>query len=150
MADKYSVDYNKAFIAKPFQLVEAGVNGGRLRNFVATVDVVGELATTDVIYLAKLPEGSRVMDVRVVSPDWGSTGACNIGWLGNGVDVADADGFFAALDCNTAAVDAKLGGALPGFNKKFSAPTDIVLVPTAASTAMDGESIVVQITLAID
>jgi hypothetical protein len=150
MADKYSVEYNKAFVKKPFEMVEANKFGGRLRNFVATVEVSGELATTDVIFLAKLPSGSRVMGMRVVSPDWGTTGACNIGWLGNGVDAADADGFFAALDCNTAAVDANLGGALPGFNKKFSAPTDIVLVPTAVSTAMNGQTIVVQIVLAID
>lgn len=150
MADKYSVEYNKAFVVKPYQALEAGVNGGRLRNFVVEFVADGELATTDVIYLTKLPSGSRVMDMRVVSPDWGTTGACNIGWLANGVDAADADGFFAALDCNTAAVDAKLGGALAGFNKKFGADTDIVLVPTAASTALDGLSIVVQIVVAID
>ncbi len=150
MADKYSVEYNKAFVVKPYQAVEADKVGGRLRNFVATVQVVGELATADAVFLARLPQGSRVMDVRVVSPDWGATGACNIGWLANGEDLADADGFFAALDCNTAAVDAKLAGSAPGWNKKFAAPTDIVLVPTAVSTAMDGQTVVVQITVALD
>lgn len=150
MADKFSQEYNKAFVARPHGAVEASKYNGRLRNIVATYDVVGEIAVADDIFLAKLPEGARVMDVRVVSPDWGTTGACNVGWLGNGVDVADADGFFAALDCNTAAVDAKLSGAAAGWNKKFAAPTDVVLKPTAVSTAMAGEQIVVQIVYVID
>ena len=150
MADKFSQEYKKAFVDRPYGKVEASKYNGRLRQIVATYDAVGEIATADDIFLTKLPEGARVMDMRVVSPDWGTTGECNIGWLDNGVDAADADGFFAELDCNTAAVDAKMSGLLPGWNKKFGAPTDIVLKPTAVSTAMDGEQIVVQIVYVID
>lgn len=150
MANKYSQEYKKAFVDRPYGAVEASKYNGRLRSIVATYDVVGELATSDDIFLTKLPEGARVLDMRVVSPDWGTTGACNIGWLANGVDAADADGFFAALDCNTAAVDAKLSGAIAGWNKKFAAPTDVVLKPTAVSTAMDGNQIVVHISYVID
>jgi hypothetical protein len=152
MADKYTNEYSKAFIQRPSELVEAGLTNGRLRQALVTFTAAAELATADDVFLYRLPQGARVMDMRVKSPDWGTTGACNIGWRASvdGVEVADADGFFAALDCNTAAVDAKLGAIAPGWGKKFASPVDIMLKPTAASTALTGLSIVVQIVFVVD
>lgn len=142
MATLYSKEYAKAYNDVPFEPVIASKYSGKERQIYAEIDLSAELATTDEIIFAKLPGNCRLTDLRFVSPDWGTTGACNIGWKANADQVADADGIFAALDCNTAPVDAQMSGAIAGFQKDFSAPTDLALVPTAASTALTGEKLV--------
>lgn len=151
MAVFFSNEYKKAFVDKPSQSIEAGKYNGRIRNLYAECQVgAAELTAADSFIVGVLPEGARVVNCRVVSPDWGTTGEFVLGWKANAVDVADADGFLATVDANAAAVNAQMSGLIAGWQKKFSAPTEVELDVIEASTAMAGEVIKVQIEFVVD
>jgi hypothetical protein len=155
MANYYSNQYQDAYVDQPSEKLDVGYMGAVIRRFYAeyTKPTGAELLTTDVLYLGKLPKGARVIDGRVVGETDGTTGQFNVGWLSNGSDAADADGFFAGateFDVGAAAVNNRMLGVSAGYNKKFAAETDVVLVPAEATTAYDAKKLSVELHYVLD
>lgn len=152
MATEYSNQYNSAFIAQPSEKLEAAEDGGRIRRKYAKFDASSELSAGDVVKFLRLPSGATLMDCRLISPDWGTTGQADLGWqdADGGSSETDADGIFQDQDMNTAAVDANMGGTMPGFNKEFSKAVDVIMTVDAASTALSGNSVEVEVKYVID
>lgn len=150
MATFYSSQYAN-IVAVPSAKIDSPDAGGDVKiayfEYVATASIP---ATSDVIKLCILPKGARVLDVEISSPDMGTTGAINVGWAasselgstGSAVEAANATGFMAALDINTAAVVANMsdvsGAAAAGYLKKFSATVDVQIAPSTIWTATSG------------
>jgi len=143
MADLYTAEYSNAYVVAPSVLNDVTKLHGRVRLIKADIVFAAELALADVIKIAKLPKGARLIDARVVAPADSASGIYNVGYEANGVDVADADGLFVGaseLDFGAAAVDAKLKGTAAAFGKKFEAETVISATVTEVSTSATGDT----------
>ena len=139
MASKYSAQWTKAFINVPSEKINPGEVSGSVKNEYASFTGAAELATTDTVFLAKLPAGARVLECKVRCPATGATGIFDIGYQANGVDAADLDGFVVGADPGAAAVYAAGAGAALG--KKFSAETNVVLTPTEVTASFTGKTL---------
>lgn len=100
--------------------------GGSVRFIRATyaIGAADELAVNDVIEICDIPQGARVVDMRVTAPASGATGEADIGWAAgaNGDEAADADGFYTSdqFDPGDAAITFKqIAFDRPGLNKEF-------------------------------
>lgn len=143
MADLYTTEYNNAYVAVPSVKNDVTKWHGRVRCIKADITFAAELAVNDVIKIAKLPKGARLIDARVVAPVDAASGIYNLGWEANGDIIADPDGIFvgaSSLDFGAAAVDAKMSGAIAGFGKKFEAETVISATVTEVSTDATGKT----------
>lgn len=152
MATVYSTQYQSAWVNEPSERLDAGFAGARIYRAYAEFTADGELSSGDVIKMMRLPANARFVDARIISPDWGTTGSCNVGYTdadGGSVNV-DVDAFFASLDTNTAAVDSKLAGTAAGFNVKVTKDVDIIITAAADSTALDGLTIGLEIEFVIN
>jgi len=100
-------------------------------------------SSSDTITFMKIPKGARVLDLQLVCGDLGGTGTMNIGWAASsdGVEVADPDGFGAAVDLSGQANHYKLSDqvGLAGTFKKFSAEVEVQLAVAADFTATSGD-----------
>lgn len=139
MANKYSSQYQKAYVDVPSAKINPGEQSGDTRIMYAEFVGAAELALTDDVYLGKLPAGARVINGRVICPATGATGIVDIGYLANGVDVADQDAFVVGADPGAAAVSAAITGA--GIGKKFSVETTVVLKPTEVTASFTGKTL---------
>jgi hypothetical protein len=154
MADFYSTQYQATHVDVPPAKLDVGYQGARVRRTYAayTKPTGAELAIGDIVYLMQLPTNARVIDGRVIAETDGTTGQFNIGWLGNGTEALDADGFFtgSAVDVGAGAVAASMLGTIAGYNKKFSAVTDVVITVAEATTAWDAKTIQVELLYVLD
>lgn len=150
MANYYSSQYQKAYVDVPSQNINPGEQGGKIKSLVAsyTVPTADELATTDTLFLGKLPAGARVVDAKIVCPATGATGILDVGYQANGVDAADLDGFIDGVDPGAAAVCANGNGVAIG--KKFSVETNVVLTPTEITADAGTKTIVVVISYVVE
>jgi len=141
MATVYTTEYNNAYVVDPSVKNDVTVSHGRVRLIKADITYAAELGVSDVIKICKLPKGARLIDARLVAPADSVSGIYKIGWEANGDIVADDDGIFAVGSCDfgAGALDAKLGGTLPGFGKKFEAETVISATVTEVSTDSTGK-----------
>lgn len=151
MANFYGVNADKILVDNPPAQAGIGEQGGRVRVLYDKFTFTAALTTADVLYMGgKLPKGARVLDCYLKSSDLGTTGDVNVGWLaseelsgGSPVEVADADGFFAALDVNAVAIKtsmiANAVGNIATVMKKFNAAVQPVIVPTENTTATSGD-----------
>lgn len=128
-------------IASPPVKLDVTLNKGKIRRLYDSysIDAADELGTSGLISMMTIPAGARVVDARFVAPASGATGLVDIGWAASadGVEAADANGFFNQADPGAAAVDAKMGATLPGWNKKFSSPV-LVQIDVTEITADSG------------
>jgi hypothetical protein len=149
MTDFYGVNNTLSQQNVPSEKIGPGEQSGRLRVAYDSYTFSAALTTSDALYMMKIPKGARVIDVIVDSDDLGTTGDLNIGWeaspeldsSGSAVEAADADGFFAALDVNAAALVTsinKVGTSTAGYLKKFDAEVQVVIVPSENTTATSG------------
>ncbi len=146
MASKYGVNYKAKFVTVPESKIHQGEQRGRVRlaydKYDLSVDAA-TVATTDVIYMQKIPAGARVIDAWLKFGDLGTTGTCDIGWQASsaGGETADADGLFAAVDMKTAA-DALVGmnsvASPPAMFHLFTEEVQCVIVFSEATTATTG------------
>lgn len=138
----------------PSEKVIANQQYGRVRHLYDeyTVDAADEFGTSGLIKMMKIPKGARVIDARVVCPATGATGIFDIGWAAGagGVELADADGFFAGIDPGAAAVDAKMVGTRPGWQKTFAEEVEVQIDCTEATAAMAGLKIALEIQIVVD
>jgi hypothetical protein len=143
MADLYTTEYNNAYVAVPSVKNDVTKWHGRVRCVKADITFAAELGLADVIKIAKLPKGARIIDARVVAPVDAASGIYNVGWEANGDIIADPDGLFiGASECDfgAAALNAKLLGTSPSFGKKFEAETVISATVTEVSTDATGKT----------
>jgi len=153
MSDLYTVEYQNAYISEPSVKNEVGKDHGRVRRMYASITLAAELAVNDVIKMFKLPAHSYIVDARIIAPDDGTSGIVNVGWEANGVDAADEDGIFigaSEVDFGAGAIDNKLLGTAPGYNKKFGAETLISAKCTEVTVASSGDTIQLELFYVLD
>ena len=81
MANLYAVDYTKRFITKPAKLTDVSSQGGRLRVLYDTHTVIASDAEDDVLYLGRIPGGSKIWEASYsVSATIGSGSTVDLGW----------------------------------------------------------------------
>jgi len=151
--DLYTAEYQDAHVSEPSVKIEVGKNHGRVRRAYASITLAAELAVDDVIKFCKLPAGAYLVDARLIAPHDGTSGIVNVGWEANGVDAADEDGIFIGAsegDLGAAALDAKLLGTAPGYNKKFGAETIISAKCTEVTAASTGDKIQLELFYVLD
>ncbi len=136
MANKYSTGYQRAYVDVPSAKINPGEQSGEVKSLYAEFTAAGELATTDTLYLGKLPPGARVIGGKIKCPASGATGIVDVGYQANGVDSADLNAFVEGADPGAAAVAAEVNGA--GVGKKFTVETTVVLTPTEVTAALVG------------
>lgn len=150
MADLYGSNYTKAYVSKPSEKAAKGEYNGHVKTLYDeyVVPLANELATADFVYIGKLPAGARVLGGKVKCQAAGATGIFDIGYLANGVDAVDADGFAAGVDPGAAAVLQELNGAAIG--KKFTVETTVLLDVTEITADAGGDTYQVWIQYIVD
>jgi hypothetical protein len=140
MAAKYSTAATKAQTV-PLTRFENSEYKGNFHVAYDEFDLAAVLAITDTVEFMHLPPGARVIQVAMSYPDLGTAGTGTLGWMANGVDIADPDGFFTALDFKTAADTVLMSSEanVPGFGVKFTVETKVLLTMTEATTASSGK-----------
>lgn len=149
MATIYSNQWTNAYITKPSVKNAPGDVNGQSRFLFFDYDITAAPTNGDVLKLGKLPKGAKVKEACLSFPDLGSAGSLNLGWAasaeldsaGSAVEAADADGFMAAVDVNTAAdtVLMSSGVNVPGMLKDFAAEVDVQIDIATAWTATSGK-----------
>ena len=90
MAALYGVNYTKANISVPTEILSKGEVSGTVLVSYDEITLAGNLANADTISLCRIPKGARVLRVSIVSPTHGTTGAVNIGTAGSATAFASA------------------------------------------------------------
>lgn len=128
----YSSQFNGAYQSVPSQNIAPGELSGDVRHAAFNVALAGAITTSDLVKLVKLPRGAKLIMMRFVCDDLGTTGALNIGWSASadGAEAASATGIASAVDVNTAAV-----ATVYYPNKEFAGEVDIQIAPSANTTA---------------
>lgn len=149
MTNKYSTQYAKLNELPPSRLY-AHEQVGKVRRIYAEYTADAELATTDVLYLAKLPKGSVPIAFKLNVPAQAS-GVIQVGWdAGAEADeTADADGFAAACDVSSE-IDLNYNtvndGTIVGLaNKRFADDVNIVMTATTITSGLSGDKIMMEI-----
>jgi hypothetical protein len=149
MTVRYTTNYQKGYVNKPRDLFGKGEVGGTKRVLIGeyTQDTADELTNGDLIYVGKLPAGSRVLGARLFSADLGaSTGSCTVGYLANGVDLVDHAAFIPTTDLVSAVVMKEPDNTCDGIFKLFTVETTVVI----AITATVGTPIAAKMTVMIE
>ena len=146
MASKYGNNYKAKYITVPETKIPVGEQRGVVRvaydKFDMATDGLG-VTTSDTIYMQKIPAGARVIDAWLKFADMGTSGVVDIGWQASadGVETADADGIFSAIDVQAAAdcLLASQDDASPlVVNREFSSEVGVVMVFSTLTTATTG------------
>lgn len=134
MAALYGVNYTKANISVPTEILSKGEVSGTVLVSYDEITLAGNLANADTISLCRIPKGARVLRVSIVSPTHGTTGAVNIGTAGS------ATAFASAVAINGGAVD-------KSYNSLAVMSQDeiLTLTATAATDASTGKKIQVAV-----
>lgn len=154
MATLYSNQYQDAYVDVPSSKIGPGDQSGDLKFLFFDFTVPGTAPTdADIVKLAKLPKGARVVEACLSFPDLGTAGVVELGWAasaekdgpngltGTVLEAADDNGFLASVDVNAAANTVKMSSDMnnaAGLLKNFSAEVDVQLLVTTAWTATSG------------
>jgi len=149
-------NHQKAYNDFPADKCGVGENIGKIHvsydKFTVDNATHGEFEVGDLLYGPKIPSQARILDVIVTSEILGTTGIFSAGWLTNGTEATDTDGFIDAIDAGGQAVTEKMTSGLAGAAGQFiklSAETQFVLACTEASTSADGKVIEVAVVYAM-
>jgi hypothetical protein len=138
---EYGVNAINILSDVPSEKANVGEQGGGVKVIYDSFTSTGAIAVSSILYMGgKIPAGARVLDVKIVSTDLGTTGDLDVGWAASadGVEAASADGFFADIDVNAAAASYSMfedNGAAAGMGKKFTASVQPVISFPEATTA---------------
>lgn len=138
----YGVNYTKAFVSNPVQVVDQGLSGGKVKCLIDSYTLPSDVIDVgDVVKLGglKLPKGARVVDAIIACASLGTKGILKLGYEANGVDDADDAAFIAAADAGGQAVMAHPAAGAAGIFKKLGAETQVVLGCSEISTNTDVE-----------
>lgn len=133
---------------EPKQRVDSRDQNGRVMVMRDEYTFPAEIAANDdIIFGRKLPAGAKVIDAILDSPAIAGLTDMDLGWLDNGVDGVDLDGFLDGIDISSAKrqhMDDAQGR--PGQYKQFSEETEVVLTANAGpSTTATGKKVQVEI-----
>ncbi len=142
MATVYGVQATKQN-AIPQQLSEEGYQAGNVKCLSDSYTLTADLAAADFISMGKIPQGARVLDVRVVFPDLdASGGTIDVGWKAGAaaVEAADADGFLAVVDVTSAGSISMFEDqpSRPGLEKRFSEECEVGIATVGDTDASSG------------
>lgn len=154
MATKYGVEATKRENSSIPSLAGQGSQGGNIKVFRDTYEIGADLASGDIIRMCVIPNGARVLDVRVFFDDLdGSGGTLDIGWAAGsaGAEAVDADGFGANVDVTSAGVYSMFTSqsTAAGFDKLF-ADECVVTVTTDGDTDATTGTITVMVLAVVD
>lgn len=132
MAALYGVNYTKANISVPTEILSKGEVSGTVLVSYDEITLAGNLANADTISLCRIPKGARVLRVSIVSPTHGTTGAVNIGTAGS------ATAFASAVAINGGVVN-------KSFNSLAVMSQDAILTLTATAATDDSTGKKIQV-----
>jgi len=135
MANLYGSNYSKAFVNVPSAKIEPGEYAGKMKVAYDEYDLDGlgvVLAANDIIYMMKIPAGSRILDAVISSPSLGTTGIVQLG------TIADPDRYIASADAGGQAVRAKMPAGAAGEFEELAVETQLALKCTEISTEITG------------
>lgn len=140
MANLNGINYAKT-IAVPATKINQGELNGRVKVLKEKYTLSAAVAADDVILCPKLPAGALVLDAYCRIGDMGGTGIFSVGYLANGVDSADADGFINQIDAGDAAAFTRVTGnaAETGILKRFSVETQVAITCEEITVATSGD-----------
>lgn len=151
MPTLYSNQYQDAYVDQPTNKIKRGDQSGEVKHIFWDYPISASTvpADADIIKLAKLPKGARLIEACIQFSDLGGSGTVNVGWAasaeldenGSVVVAADATGIFSAVDLDTAADTLLMSQqqANPaGLAKAFDAEVDIQMAVTDAWSATTG------------
>ncbi len=153
MATLYGVNATKRDVTTPSVKINVNNQGGRVRHAYDSYTLLAEAAIGDIIKLMKLPAGAKLIDARLIAPSDGLTGQWDLGWAAYGSEVTDQNGIFGGAaegDTGGGAVDSKLLGVAPGYNKEFNAEVQLQLEAIEATTGSTGDEIQVEVSYVLD
>ena len=146
MATVYGVNFTKFDQNVPKEQVNVAEHGARLRIQYDTYEA-SSLSAADVVKMARMPKGSRVWQVILVTDDLSGSGTLQVG------DSSDPNRFITesicgdankvhymhpkahASDANVTLLGGVSGTGIDGFGYAYTAETDIIItVATAAVT----------------
>jgi hypothetical protein len=143
MATLNGNQYKQAYVDVPSSKIKPGDVSGDVKIMFFDFDITAAPTNGDILKLGKIPAGVRVVDLVLSFPDLGTAGNLNVGWAAsaNGVEAADADGFLATVDVNTAAATVGIieQANMPGLLKEFAAECDLQIDIATAWTATSGK-----------
>lgn len=146
MATLYGNQYQDAYVDVPSEKIDPVDYNGRVKMIYFDYTVTAAPSNGDVIKLAKLPAGARVIDAVLQFPDLGTAGVLNLGNAASAdaVEAADADSLLVSVDVNAAADAVSMqsqmeaSGSNAGFLKRFASEVDIQIDVATAWTATSG------------
>jgi hypothetical protein len=152
MADQNSNQYASAYVTEPRGKLDPNELNGRVRNIFADITLSAEIATTDTVFLHRLPANSTIKSCRLFAPG-GTAGTLDLGWnaSADGGEAADPNGLLPGIAGN-AAVDLTmdLSNQQAGYRKKFSEPVDIILSTSVLSAGWSGDLVQLELEYIID
>lgn len=143
MATFYGSNATKRDNTTPVQMIEARDGYGKLRVLYDEYTLTADLASADVINMAKIPANARVLDVIVAYTDLdASGGTIDVGWAAGatGAEAADDDGFIANADVATAADVVKMSDNLANGAGQFKVFSEEVQVQVKIDGDTDATS----------
>lgn len=147
MATKYGTNATLVLNQTIPQLVEAPDSRGVVHTIYDEYTLTAAFTTADVIKMGtKIPQGARVTEVILDTPDLdsGSNANLTVGWLASddAVEAASAAGFINAHDAHTAAKTQSMSsivqGSVAGKFKKFSAAVQPTITIATAGDVTSG------------
>lgn len=136
LTNTYGVNYKKAYVGTNgvFSPVAQGEQSGKVKIAYDSITFDNNVvATTDVIYLMKLPAGAKIVDAILKCEDLGTTGVVDVGFSSGSELFASADVKAAAIASHLAAGSSAHLSTLTAEKQvtaKFSEATDAALNKT--------------------
>lgn len=143
----YGANFTKFDQNQPKEMVNVAEHGARLRVQYDTYETDGNEGAGSTIAMARLPKGSRVWQVIMVTDDIHASATLAVG------DSADPDRFITASICgddnkvhymhpkahasdgNVTIIGGVSGTGIDGFGHAYTAQTDIIITTAAATLA---------------
>lgn len=142
---------------EPSTMKDVTLDYGKLRYLADsyTIPSGDQVGTSAVINLFKIPKGARVLEMFFTAPSDGTSGQYAIGWAaseeedenGTALEAADADGFYAGTAADTGAgalARLAMAATVAGYRKKFAAEVQVQLDCVEATTASDGDTLLLE------
>lgn len=143
---------------RPEDKIDVTEQHGRMRILKDAITLAAELTAGDKILMgAKLPAGAMIVEAALQSPQLGTVGGAgelSVGWQAgaDGVEAADVDGLFAAVEVGSASANVKLSDSLAfaGYLKKFSEEVQLEITANETTDAGIGDEITLVVYYVVD
>lgn len=148
MAIVNAVNYEKAYVNKPFELIRKGEKAGRKRLLFDSYVLASALGVGDEIFSIFIPDGSVITDAKIkIDKSLGATGIFELGTKANELDAEDSNSLVSAADAGGQAVLKRADLSNVGIHKRYESQTQVFLTCTEI---MDGSVLDAVITLEVE